>query len=283
MRIALLQIGCRSCSSGDNVDNAARWVEEAYRTYNPDLIVLPEFFNTCYFPQYNDIQRYWNLAEPLDGRAVTALREQARDLSTCIAAGIYERGSTGIHFDTAVFVESDGSLAGAYRKIHAPAVPGGYEKLYYVPGTQYSVFDTSTGWKVGLLICYDWRFPEAARSLAIGGADLILMPFATPPMRLWSEALRTRAWENQLYVATCNRVGQDGNWVFAGASLVADPWGDVVAEGGANEEIVVADLDIEQISRARGTDFNWRDRRPDTYHALVRAADALPARSEQDG
>ena len=197
MRIALLQIGCRSCRSGDNVDNAARWVEEAYRTYNPDLIVLPEFFNTCYFPQYNDVPRYWTLAEPLDGRAVTALREQARDLSTCIAAGIYERGSTGIHFDTAVFVESDGSLTGVYRKVHAPAVPGGYEKLYYVPGTQYSVFDTSMGWKVGLLICYDWRFPEAARSLAIGGADLILMPFATPPMRLWSEALRTRAWENQ--------------------------------------------------------------------------------------
>ena len=282
MRIVLLQVSIQSHKSSNNVEYVGEWVREACRKYAPDLVVLPEFFHAFYFPQHSDVQRYWSLAEPLDGPAVTALREWARDLKTCIVAGIYERASMGIQFDTAVMVESDGSVAGTYRKVHAPGVSGGYEKLYYVPGSQYPVFTTSTGWKVGLLICYDWRFPEAARSLAVRGAELILMPFATPPMRLWSEVLRTRAWENQLYVAACNRVGQDGSWAFAGRSLVADPWGDVIAEGGSEEQIIVADIDVEQIGLARSTDFNWRDRRPDTYGDLVRPPDA-PIRIEQDG
>jgi N-carbamoylputrescine amidase len=270
MKLTLLQLGARA-SVDENVQLAVTTIFHAAETHNADLLVLPEFFNTIYFPQYSDVAQYWSLAEGRDDSSLTAVRDAARTTQTAVVASMYERWRTGIHFDTAFFIDREGAIQGDYNKVHAPGIDGGYEKLYYRPGDLFSVvaFD---GWQIGLLLCYDWRFPEACRALAALGADLIILPFATPQMTMWEEGLRTRAWENQVYLAACNRVGRDGAWQFSGDSLIIDPYGTVLARGSStDDDIVVADLELARISEARLTDFNWRDRRPDVYGALVQS------------
>lgn len=276
MKLALLQLRSTDPSPSVNVEAALKWVDRVCDSDSPDLIVLPEFFNTTYFPQYPEVSAYWHLAEGLDGPAVAALRASAKENDVEIVAGIYEKAGKGLHFDTAIFIDRTGKIRDKYRKIHAPAILGGYEKLYYTPGSEYIVVQSDTGWRVGLLICYDWRFPEASRILAASGADVIVMPFATPPMNMWREALATRAWENQLFVAACNRVGQDGEWRFSGESLICSPLGEVIASGGsATEESIVASLSLDLIEDARRNDFNWRDRRPDTYGPVAETHESL--------
>jgi predicted amidohydrolase len=270
MRLALIQLRSSASEPGENVAAALRRIDSAAELGQHDLFVLPEFFNTPYFAQSPEIGRHVGYAEPEDGPSLTAVREKARSLGTSVVASIYEDAGPGLLFDTAFLIGPDGELAGRYRKTHAPAIEGGYEKLYYRPGSEFPVFAVGP-WRVGILICYDWRFPEAARSLAVQGAELIVLPFATPPMRMWNEGLRTRAWENQVYVAACNRVGLDGDWDFSGTSLVADPYGELVAQASDSEEDVLSvELSLERLRAARLDDFNWRDRRPELYGAVAR-------------
>lgn len=273
MRIALAQFGAGP-DKADNVVRARRFIETAAADHGADLVVLPEFFNTIYFAQYADVRRYWDLAEPEDGTSLGAIAEQAAASGVHVVAPIYEEATAGRHFDTAFVVDPAGTVVCRYRKTHAPLVETGFEKLYYTPGSQFPTFEVN-GWCCGISICYDWRFPEAARAVAVKGAELIVMPFAARRTRMWEEALRTRAWENQAYVAVCNKVGQDGGWRFSGLSFVADPFGEVVARAGSEqEELVVATLDRAVLREARVSDFNWRDRRPEIYGDLTIPADA---------
>ena len=145
--------------------------------------MLPEFFNTVYFPQYSNVGSYWSFAEPEDGKTVRTIADAASTLGVTVVAPIYEEAHAGLHFDTAFVINPSGEIVSRTRKTHAPLVEGGYEKLYYTPGSRFPVFDVS-GWRCGISICYDWRFPEVARSLAVQGAELIIMPFAARPVRM---------------------------------------------------------------------------------------------------
>jgi N-carbamoylputrescine amidase len=268
MRLAVVQLGPAGPDVEQNVARACDLLKTAVEEHGADLAVLPEFANTWYFPQSSAVSKYWDLAERSDGPSLTRFRETARDLGCYVVAPIYEEAMDGLHFDSAFFLGPEGDIRGCYRKTHAPAIDGGYEKLYYTPGSRYPVFDLEE-WRVGLLICYDWRFPEAARALAIQGAHLILYPFATGAMRMWREALATRAWENQVYLAAANRAGQEGDWLFSGESLIVDPYGEIIVDAGPEGACIVsADLDMGRLREARVRDFNWRDRRPDTYDIL---------------
>jgi predicted amidohydrolase len=273
MKIALAQFGAGTDIAA-NVATAVEWIERA-AAEGAELVVLPEFFNTPYFPQYSSVADHWSLAETSNGRTITAVREAAERRRITVVATIYEEAHAGLHYDTAFVVAPSGEIVERYRKTHAPLVPNGYEKLYYTPGTRFPVF-TVSGWTCGISICYEWRFPEVARTLAVRGAELIVMPFAARRARMWDEALRTRAWENQTYVAVCNKVGLDDTWQFAGNSFIADPFGAVVAHGGSEgDALIVATLDRELLREARLTDFNWRDRRPELYGALTTSPDEL--------
>ena len=177
------------------------------------------------------------------------------------------------YYNTAVVIDSDGSYLGKYRKNHIPHGPNFQEKFYFKPGNLgYPVFDTSVG-KVGVYICYDRHFPEGARALALNGAELVFIPSATAgrSRKLWFTEQRGHAIANLYYVGTINRVGveSEGPNEFYGHSYFCDPYGEILAEAGEEEEIIIADLDFDSVREARVDLLFWRDRRPDTYDALV--------------
>lgn len=275
LSVGLVQMGSSTERPENNLGKACDLIDRALDNCSIDLAVLPEFFSTGYFPQSSDVARYWGCAETENGRTLSVMREMARKHHIHVVVPIYEEERPGVHYDTAVLIGEHGDIVGKYRKTHCPAVDGGYEKLYYTPGSEFPVFEI-LGWQLGIAICYDWRFPESVRSLAAKGAELVVMPFATPKMTMWEQALRTRAWENQIYLGACNMVGRDGNWVFSGSSLLADPYGELVVLGNdRNEQVLVGRADKSRLRQARQDDFNWRDRRPEIYASLTQFSDQL--------
>ena len=274
MRISLIQMNGNK-SRDENVARACNYIDQA-ATENPDLVILPEFFNTMYFYQYFDYT-YMNLAEHHTGYTISKIREKAKEHNLFIVATIYEEQTPGLYYDTAMIIDPKGMIVGKYRKTH-PAGRRCFEKMFFRFGSKYPVF-TVKDWKVGAIICFDSHFPEAARSVALNGAELLVIPFAVPelPNNMFLNMLSTRAYENQIYVAACNKAGVEGNWEFGGRSLVIDPLGKVIAEAGSREdEIITAELEIGAVHEARKTRFTLRDRRPDLYTALTKPTEDLP-------
>lgn len=250
-----------------NVARACQFITAAHAEHGADLVVLPEFFNTPYFPQYRDLT-HLSLAEPEDGPSLTTIRDIAARLGVNIVAPIFERDGPGRTFDTAFLVDRRGELVGRYRKVH-PAATESLEKLYFRAGLEFPVWEIE-GWKVGIAICYDAMFPESARALAVAGAELLVFPFAGGRLDLWRELHRVRAFENLCYVAVSDKVGLEGDWMFGGRSMIVDPLGVVLAEAGAEEEeIVVAEIDRRQVFAARDRFPMYRDRQPWAYTALT--------------
>jgi len=264
MRISLIQMNSKERDRDFNVEKACRRIQEAIQDH-PDIIVLPEFFNTEYFPQYRDY-KYIQYAEKDDGYTISRLRELSKKNSVHIVATIYEEERPGFYYDTAMVIDPEGNITGKYRKVHPSAVKS-LEKIYFKGGSKFSIF-VINGWKVGIIICYDWRFPESVRCLALQGAELVIIPFATPTIDMWPKALPTRAWENGLYIATCNKVGKEGDWDFPGGSSVVDPEGNIIKSAGNNEETITADLDLSLIYQARIKSPIFRDRRPEMYKII---------------
>ncbi len=266
MRVACIQMN-GDAAPAENVEKAVRMVRQAVERERADLIVLPEFFNTFYFSQYHDRQ-YFDLAEPVDGPSVTAMRDVARELRVNIIAPIYEIDGAGRYFDTAFVIGRAGEVTGRYRKVH-PAATNSLEKFYFRYGVDFPVFDID-GWKIGIVICYDTFFPEAARSLALNGAELMIFPFAGGQLKLWRELHRVRAFENLAYVAVADKVGDEREWSFGGKSLIIDPLGEVLAEANDTDEtVIVAEIDREAVFDARRRFPMYRDRQPWAYGALT--------------
>jgi predicted amidohydrolase len=270
VRIAAVQM-----NSGDdrkaNVDKAVGYIEEAAGRHGADLVVLPEFFNTIFFAQYRDTS-YFRLAERDDGPTITAIREAAQRRNIDVLATIYEEAGTGLYYDTAMHVGRDGAIVFKYRKVH-PAAVLSLEKIYFRYGTKFGTY-AFQDWRLGVGVCYDMAFPETARCLAIGGAELLLAPYATSRRNLFQELLRTRAFENGCYLAAANKVGREGDWTFGGGSAIIGPTGTILA--GADQEteaLLVADLDREQVRQARIDFPSRRDRRPDLYTAIATEID----------
>jgi len=245
------------------------------------ILCLQELYRTPYFPQYEnrDASAY---AETIPGTSTEAFSALAREHGVVIVVPLYERTASGEYYNTAVVIDADGQLLPPYRKVHVPYDPLFYEKAYFRPGDRYRVYDTRYG-RIAVLICYDQWFPEAARVVALQGAEIIFYPTAIgrisgeeePPEGDWREAWETvqrgHAIANSVHVAAVNRVGDEGDIRFFGSSFVADAFGNVLARAGeTGEEILVVEVDLAENEAVREGWGFFRNRRPETYGVLTR-------------
>ena len=242
------------------------------------VVCLQEIFYGPYFPAEQDT-KWYDLTERIpDGPTVTLMQELAKQHGMVIVVPIYEEEGTGLYYNTAAVIDADGSYLGKYRKTHIPhCEPGFWEKFYFRPGNSgFPVFDTAVG-KVGVYICYDRHFPEGARLLGLNGAEIVFNPSATVAglsQYLWELEQPAHAVANGYFVAASNRVGTEGPWNigrFYGTSYIVDPRGQFLAKASETEdELVVADCDLDEIEEVRKTWQFYRDRRPETYGDMVK-------------
>jgi N-carbamoylputrescine amidase len=240
------------------------------------ILCFQEIFNGPYFCPSQDAKWYGLAEEVPDGHTVSLMREVAAKHEMVLVVPIYEKAMTGVYYNTAAVIDADGSYLGRYRKKHIPHVAGFWEKFFFKPGNEgYPVFDTAYA-KVGVYICYDRHFPEGARLLGLNGAEIVFNPSATVAglsKYLWKLEQPAHAVANGYFMGNINRVGTEAPWnigKFYGTSYFCDPRGQVLEEAGEDDdELVVADLDLDLIEEVRNTWQFYRDRRPETYGAMV--------------
>ncbi len=261
-----------------NLAKAEDLVREA-AAQGAKIICLQELFNSIYFC-FEINKSYMDWAETVPGPTIEKMQGLAREVECVLVAPIYERALAGLLYNTAVIIGPNGEIIGKYRKSSIPLVKEesmtGIEKAYFAPGdTGFCVFDTPFGVRIGILICYDRHFPEAARILALGGADIILVPTATTGLSRepWEIELRSHAIANSVFVGGVNRVGHDQGGLdraFFGSSLWIAPNGQVMCQAGSSDdEILLATLDLGLIEVERNNWGFFRDRRPDLYADLL--------------
>ena len=271
-----------------NLMNLARSIEECAMR-GAQLIVLQELHNTLYFCQSEDTQLF-DLAEPIPGPSTGFFSELAATHKVVLVTSLFEKRATGLYHNTAVVFDSDGSMAGKYRKMHIPDDPGFYEKFYFTPGDLgFEPIQTSLG-KLGVLVCWDQWYPEAARLMALRGAEMLIYPTAIgwslndtreEQMRqlgAWVISQRGHAVANGLPVVSVNRVGheldlsgQTDGILFWGNSFVAGPQGELLAQAGNDgPENLVVEVDMERSENVRRWWPFLRDRRIDAYDGLAR-------------
>ncbi|MBW2587074.1 MAG: N-carbamoylputrescine amidase [Deltaproteobacteria bacterium] len=266
-----LSIGIVQCAlHGERDENVARveaLVREAAER-GAQIILTPELFEGPYFPQTED-EAAFDLAAPLDGHSTVArMQALAADLGVVLPVSIFERAGQS-YYNSLVIIDADGTALGIYRKSHIPDGPGYEEKFYFRPGdTGFRVWNTRYGC-IGAGICWDQWFPEAARSMALQGAEILLYPTAIgsePNQR----AMVGHAVANAMPVAAANRIGTEAGMKFYGSSFVCDQRGDMEVELGREEEAVAtATFDREALRRYRANWGFFRDRRPDLYGRLT--------------
>jgi len=244
------------------------------------IICFQELFYGPYFGIIEDA-KYYDYAEPADGPIVQRFAKLAKELKLVIVLPIYEEDMPGVYYNTAVVVDADGTILGKYRKHHIPNLDRFWEKFYFRPGNLgYPVFDTAVG-KVGVYICYDRHFPEGWRELGLNGAELVFNPSATKPglsNRLWELEQPAAAAANQYFIAANNRIGTESDEfgdlavTFYGSSYFVDPRGNYVGDVASQDqtEIVTRDIDLGLIREVRNSWQFYRDRRPDSYTAVVK-------------
>ncbi|HEY2525178.1 MAG TPA: carbon-nitrogen hydrolase [Candidatus Binataceae bacterium] len=279
LRVALVQMSCET-EPPRNLEKALVRIDEA-AARGAKVVCLQELFRSRYFCQSEEARNF-DLAESIPGPTTEALSAAAAARKVVVVGSIFERRAEGIYHNTAVVIDADGRLAGCYRKMHIPDDPHYYEKFYFTPGDlDFTAHRTAHG-TIGALVCWDQWFPEAARLVALAGAQIVFYPTAIGWERGEVERVRRRqlqAWEtvqrghaiaNGMFVAVANRVGVEDSLEFWGSSFVVDPFGEVIARAGASEEILIADCDLALIEETRR---NWpflRDRRIDAYGDLLR-------------
>ena len=280
-RVTLGLIQSRAVADPDrNLAAAARRIRLAAEG-GARIVCVQELFRSRYFPQAEDTEAF-ALAEPIPGPTTERLCPLARELEVVIVASVFEARAPGVYHNTAVVIDADGAVLGKYRKMHIPDDPGFYEKFYFTPGDLgFRTFRTRYA-HIGVLICWDQWFPEAARLAALGGAEILFYPTAIgwgagesrtarrAQLEAWELVQRSHAVTNGVYVAAVNRVGREGKITFWGNSFAADPAGRVLARAERNRpETLLVDCDLGAIAEAR---HNWpflRDRRIDAYGGLA--------------
>jgi N-carbamoylputrescine amidase len=256
------------------IDKHEKFIDDA-ASKSVRVLCLQEIFFGPYFCAEQD-EKWYEIAEPIPGPTVEWAQGLARKHEMVLVVPLYEEAMTGVYYNTAAVIDADGSLLGSYRKNHIPQVRGFWEKFYFKPGNLgYPTFKTRYGC-VGVYICYDRHFPEGARLLGLNGAEVVFNPSATVAglsKYLWELEQPAHAVANGYFVGAINRVGVEKPWEtgkFYGSSYFCDPRGQIVAQGGEDEEeLVVADLDLEMIEKVRQTWQFYRDRRPETYGEMT--------------
>jgi N-carbamoylputrescine amidase len=284
LRVGLVQHACGTDREA-NLETTIAGIREAARQ-GAQLVLLQELHAGPYFCQHEDTA-YFDLAETIPGPGSDRFAAVARECGVVIVASLFERRAVGLYHNTAVVLEKDGTIAGRYRKMHIPDDPGYYEKFYFTPGDLgFEPISTSVG-RLGVLVCWDQWFPEAARLMALAGADLLLYPTAigwnpdddsqeqVRQRDAWITVQRAHAVANGLPVLACNRVGFEPDLTgntrgiqFWGSSFVAGPQGEIVATAGDQAAVLLADVDKARSESVRRIWPYLRDRRIDAYQAL---------------
>ncbi|MGH2403962.1 MAG: nitrilase-related carbon-nitrogen hydrolase [bacterium] len=257
------------------IDKHLPVIEEAGKR-GVQVLCLQEIFFGPYFCPSQD-PAWYDTAEPVpDGPTIRLMQSLARKHRMVMIVPVYEVEMAGVYYNTAAVIDADGAYLGKYRKTHLPQVKGFWEKFFFRPGNLgYPVFKTAYA-QIGVYICYDRHFPEGARALGLGGAEIVFNPSATVAglsEYLWKLEQPAHAVANGFFVGAINRVGHEPPWdigEFYGQSYFCDPRGQFVAQGSRDkDELVVADLNLDMIKEVRDLWQFYRDRRPETYDALV--------------
>ena len=281
--LGLVQSRC-TLDPAENLRKAIAGVREA-RARGAEIVCLEELFRSQYFCQTED-HGHFALAEPVPGPTTEVLSKLAAELGVVIIASLFERRAEGLYHNTAAIIDADGRCLGKYRKMHIPDDPQYYEKFYFTPGDLgFMAWDTKFG-RIGVLVCWDQWYPEAARLTALAGAQILFYPTAigwlpaekaehgAQQQAAWEAIQRSHAIANGVYVCAVNRVGHEGpaggGIEFWGGSFVADPGGRIVAKADQGEEVLVAACDLGKVDATR---THWpflRDRRIDAYGDLTK-------------
>lgn len=270
-----------------NIEKQSQRIEEAAKA-GAKLVVLSELHNSLYFCQTEDVRKF-DLGEELNGESTRHFAALAKRLGIVLVISLFERRAKGIYHNTAVVLESDGSTAGIYRKMHIPDDPGFYEKFYFIPGDLgFEPIDTSVG-RLGVLICWDQWYPEAARIMALKGADILIYPTAIGwdmsdtaeerrrQLEAWIAVQRGHAVANNIPVVACNRTGfepveqgSEEGIHFWGNSFIFGGQGELLAQAGEEETILMADVDMQRTEDLRRIWPYFRDRRIDSYQDILK-------------
>ena len=263
-----------------NLDTAERLTREA-ASKGAQIICLQEMCSTLYFCRREDPDHF-DLAEAIPGNTTARFASVAKELGVVIVLPLFEERATGLYHNTAAVLDADGRYLGKYRKMHIPEDPGFHEKFYFTPGDLgYRVWETAYG-KIGVLICWDQWYPEAARLTAMQGANVLFYPtaigwLAEEPASIgasqhnaWETVQRGHAVANGCYVAAANRIGTEGDTKFWGQSFVANPYGEIIGKAPVDQESsLIVDLDLEQLQEFRRIWPFFRDRRIDSYAPIT--------------
>jgi omega-amidase len=260
LTIALAQMDVSIGQPEVNLARARDFAAQASQA-GADILLLPELWLHGY-----DLERAEEWASPLGEGGFAHMSTMAREFGLYLAGSTMERHTGGVS-NTAALYGPDGALLGSYRKIHLFRLM--QEHRYLAPGDHATLCPTPWG-PVGLAICYDVRFPELLREMALAGVVLFLVPAQWPVRRVeaWFILVHARAVENELFVAACNRVGDDGQIAFPGRSCVVDPWGNALVEGDDQERLLLAQVDLREIRKARRYLTVYEDRRPEAYRVV---------------
>ena len=283
MTLGLIQMRC-GLDPAVNLETALLQIRTAVER-GAQIICLQELFRSQYFCQTEN-HDHFALAEPIPGPSTEALAPLAKELGVVVVASLFEKRAEGVYHNTAVVIDADGTVLGSYRKMHIPDDPRFYEKFYFTPGDLgFRSWDTRYG-SIGVLVCWDQWYPEAARLTALQGAQVLFYPtaigwlpeekeeFGASQQSAWETIQRSHAIANGVYVAAVNRVGHEGagdaGIEFWGGSFVTDPYGSVLRRAGQDEAILIVPCDLTALGTAR---THWpflRDRRIDAYQGITK-------------
>lgn len=277
--IAAVQLNC-GLEVNENIDQAVSAIRSA-ADRGAQLVCLQELFSSQYFCQSED-HDHFQLAESIPGPTTNKLGQVAREKNVVIVAGLFERRAAGLFHNSAVVIEKDGEVAGVYRKMHIPDDPFFYEKFYFAPGDLGFKCIKTTAGNLGVCICWDQWFPEAARLTALHGAEILVYPTAigwqapekerwgASQLSAWQTMMRSHAIANGVFLVAPNRVGVEDNIEFWGNSFIADPYGNLIQTASdARPETLLAEVDLHLVETARTHWPFFRDRRIDAYSDLT--------------
>jgi N-carbamoylputrescine amidase len=282
VKVGLVQMSC-SGNMNSNMDKAIEGIREA-AAKDANIVCLQELFTSLYFCDVEDYENF-KLAEPIPGPSTDLLTAVAQETGVVIIASLFEKRAQGLYHNTTAVIDADGTYLGKYRKMHIPDDPAYFEKFYFTPGDLgYKVFKTKFG-TIGVLICWDQWYPEAARLTALMGAEILFYPTAigwatsqdeatnTEQYNAWQTIQRSHAVANGVHVVSVNRVGleQNGAMKFWGGSFVANPFGSLIVKATHDqEEVIVTELDLSKTDSYRTHWPFMRDRRIDSYGDIVK-------------
>jgi len=278
VKVGLVQMAC-GADKHENLEKAISKVREAAKK-GAQIVCPQELFTSLYFCDEENYDNF-KLAEAIPGPSTDALSKVAAELNVVIIASLFEKRAKGIYHNTTAVLDADGTYLGKYRKMHIPDDPGFYEKFYFTPGDLgYKVFKTKYA-TIGVLICWDQWYPEAARITSLMGAEILFYPTAigwattqdeatnTEQYNAWQTIQRSHAIANGVHVVSVNRVGEEAGLKFWGGSFVSNPFGTIMYQASHNdEEVIIQELDLEKSDYYRSHWPFMRDRRIDSYQPI---------------